>query len=80
MSGADQQYPAETVQLQRDPQSSGSVGHHLRAVHAGAVGDTSSCRRDAGVLAKMRHDHSQGSGTSMQVLPRRQRTAQVGTR
>jgi len=71
---ADQQHPAEAVQLQRDPQSPGSLGHHLRAVHAGAAGDTPSCRRDAGVLAEMRHDHSQGSGAALQVLPRRQRT------
>lgn len=47
----DQQYSAKAVQLQRDPQSPSGVGYHLRAVHAGATGDTSSCRRDAGVLA-----------------------------
>lgn len=72
--GADQQYPAETVQLQRDSQSSSGVGHHLRAVHTGTAGDTSSCRRDAGVLTKMRHDHPQRSGATLQILPRRQRT------
>jgi len=48
-------------------------------VHAGAAGDTPSRRCDAGVLAEVRHDHSQGSGAALQVLPRRQRTTQVST-
>lgn len=48
---ADQQHPAEAVQLQRDPQSPSGVGYHLRAVHAGAARNTSSCWRDAGVFA-----------------------------
>lgn len=75
--GADQQYPAEAVQLQRDPQSPCSAGHYLRAVHSGAAGDTAPCRRDAGVLAQMRYDHSQGGRAPLQVLSRRQRAAQV---
>lgn len=49
--GADQQHSTEAVQLQRDPQSSGSVGHHLRAVHPCATGDTSPCWCDASVFA-----------------------------
>lgn len=48
-------------------------------MHPSPVGDPPSGRCHAGLLQEMRHDYSKGSRASVQIVPRRQRAAQVGS-